>query len=82
MRRTSASDNHGCTKQQHHKIVYKTSETLIRIPEPLTQASGSSDKVNSGELGNQMKRGLPRTVGGSHSRLIFNYIVYVRNSYT
>ena len=80
MRRTSASDNHGCTKQQHHEIVYKTSETLIRIPDLGT--SGSSDKVNSGELGNQMKRGLPRTVGGSHSRLIFNYIVYVRNSYT
>lgn len=49
---------------------------------PLSQTPESSDKVNGGELGDQMKRGLLRTVGGSRSRLIFNYIVYVRNSYT
>ena len=81
---TPVSSNCGCAKQQHHKIVYKTSETLVggREDQPPSQTSESSDKVNGGELGDQMKRGLPRTVGGSHSRLIFNYIVYVRNSYT
>ena len=50
--------------------------------EPPNQTLESLDKVNGGELGDQRKRGLPRTVRGSRSRLIFNYIVYVRNSYT
>ena len=67
------------------KIVHRTSVTLSKEPtksEPPNQTLESLDKVNGGELGDQMKRGLPRTVGGSRSRLIFNYIVYVRNSYT
>lgn len=74
MRETTASLNSAQNISDTHGRFTK--------PEPPNQTLESLDKVNGGELGDQMKRGLPRTVRGSRSRLIFNYIVYVRNSYT